>query len=70
MVNRATVTEDGGRASSGIDFFRCPAFLEAEGVTHTIEIGEGNGRITGPLVAREIPGGGLDASSPYGYPGF
>ena len=31
MVNRATVTEDGGRASSGIDFFRCPAFLEAEG---------------------------------------
>ena len=46
MVNRATVTEDGGRASSGIDFFRCPAFLEAEGVTHTIEIGEGNGRIT------------------------
>lgn len=70
MVNRATVTEDGGRASSGIDFFRCPAFLEAEGVTHTIEIGEGNDRIAGPLVAREIPGGGLDATSPYGYPGF
>ncbi|MFZ9669521.1 MAG: GNAT family N-acetyltransferase [Solirubrobacterales bacterium] len=69
-MNRATVTEDGGRASSGIDFFRCPVFLEAEGVTHTIEIGEGNDRIAGPLVAREIPGGGLDATSPYGYPGF
>ena len=61
---------DAGRAASGIDFFRCPAFLEAEGVTDTLEIGEGHDRIAAPLVVREIPGGGRDASSPYGYPGF
>ena len=67
---RATVTGDGGRAASGIDFFRCPAFMEVEGVTHTLEIGEGNDRIAAPLVVSEIPGGGLDATSPYGYPGF
>ena len=66
----ATLTADRGRAASGIDFFRCPAFLEVEGVTHTLEIGEGHDRIAAPLVVREIPGGGLDATSPYGYPGF
>lgn len=66
----ASLTADGGRAASGIDFFRCPAFLEVEGVTHTLEIGEGHDRIAAPLVVREIPDGGLDATSPYGYPGF
>ena len=66
----AAVKDDGGRAASGIDFFRCPAFLDVEGATHTLEIGEGNDRIAAPLVVREIPGGGRDASSPYGYPGF
>ena len=66
----ATLSEDEGRAASGVDFFRCPAFMGVEGVTHTLEIGEGHDRIAAPLVVREIPGGGIDATSPYGYPGF
>jgi hypothetical protein len=67
----AALLEDGGAAaSSSDDLFRHPGFLAAEGTTHTLRI-EGEGRTTLiPLVVREIPGAeGLDAISPYGYPG-
>ena len=37
---KARLIEDGGAAASEAGhFFRSPAFLEAEGVTHTVEIG-------------------------------
>jgi len=64
----AELLADRGAAAAEEEFFRCPEFLEAEGVTHTLRIGP----LAAPLVVREIPGGGglLDAVSPYGYPGF
>ncbi|MGZ5312635.1 MAG: GNAT family N-acetyltransferase [Solirubrobacterales bacterium] len=59
--------EDAGEAASSEEFFRCPEFLAAEGVTHSLLVGEA---IAAPLIVREIPGEGLrDAISPYGYPG-
>ncbi len=72
MSLRAELIEDGGAAASDEDeFFRCAAFLEAEGATHSLLIeGEGGGGLRAPLIVREIPGGGIDAVSPYGYPGF
>lgn len=72
MVARAELIEDGGRAASGPDFFRCPEFLEAERATHSLVIDSGEARVAAPLVVREIPGHGeaLDGTSPYGYPGF
>ena len=67
----ARLLEDRGAAASDeAEFFRCPAFLEAEGVTHSLVIEGGGGSLVAPLVVREIPEGGIDASSPYGYPGF
>lgn len=63
----AKLVEDEGEAASSEEFFRCPEFLAAEGVSHTLLIGEA---IAAPLIVREIPGEGLrDAISPYGYPG-
>jgi hypothetical protein len=64
--------EDGGEsAASGEDFFRSPAFLGVEGVTHSLVIdGGGDPFLAAPIVVREIPNGGIDAASPYGYPGF
>lgn len=72
VAPRAELIEDGGRAASGPDFFRCPEFLAAEETTHTLVIETGGARLAAPLIVREIPtpGAGLDASSPYGYPGF
>jgi hypothetical protein len=61
------LVEDEGEAAFSEEFFRSPEFLAAEGVTHTLLIGEA---IAAPLIVREIPGEGLrDAISPYGYPG-
>ena len=70
MVARAELIEDRGRAASGPDFFRCPEFLAAEETTHSLVIETEGARLAAPLVVREIPGGGIDATSPYGYPGF
>lgn len=70
MVGQATLLEDGGTAATGPSFFRCPEFLEAEGVTHSLVIETDRARMATPVLVREIPGGGLDAHSPYGYPGF
>jgi hypothetical protein len=61
------VADQGAAAASSSDFFRSPEFTAAEGVTHTLRIGDA---IAAPLIARTIPESGLlDAISPYGYPG-
>ncbi|MEX1220095.1 MAG: GNAT family N-acetyltransferase [Solirubrobacterales bacterium] len=67
----ARLIEDGGAsASTEAEFFRCAAFLEAENVSHSLVIESETGSLRAPLVVREIPDGGIDATSPYGYPGF
>jgi hypothetical protein len=76
----AELIADGGlAASSSSEFFRSPEFFEAEGVTHSLVVApseSGSGAVPGesglaaPLIVREIPDGGIDAVSPYGYPGF
>jgi hypothetical protein len=65
---KATLVADGGAAASDEDnFFRSPAFLEAEGATHTIDVG---GALELPVIVRSIDGSErVDAISPYGYPG-
>lgn len=73
-VGEAPVAEllaDGGAAAAGKEFFRSRPFLEAEGVTHTLRIAAAGGELLAPLLVREIPDAeGLDAVSPYGYPGL
>lgn len=63
----AELVADRGAAAAGPEFFRCSAFLLAEGVTHSLVIG--GGRIVLPVIRREVSGVGHDAISPYGYPG-
>lgn len=65
---KARLIEDGAEgASDEVEFFRSPAFLEAEGATHTLEIGD---ELRIPLIVRPIEGADRrDAISPYGYPG-
>jgi hypothetical protein len=67
----ADLIADGGAAASDPnEFFRSPQYLQAEGVTHTIEVQGGPEPLRLPAIAREIEGDGrLDAISPYGYPG-
>jgi hypothetical protein len=67
---RAHLIEDGGAAASDPgQFFRSPAFLDAEGVTHTVAI-EGETELRLPVIVRPIESGDRrDAISPYGYPG-
>jgi hypothetical protein len=67
----AELIADGGEAAASNEFFRSRPFLAAEGVTHTLRVaGEGT-ELLAPLIVREVPGGGgLDAISPYGYPGI
>jgi hypothetical protein len=67
----AELLADGGAAAATDDLFRCRAFLDAEGVTHTLRIDAGGPVLSAPLVVREIPGTErVDAVSPYGYPGL
>jgi hypothetical protein len=72
----AELLPDRGEAAAGEDFFRSRAFLDAEGVTHTLRIsiedgGEGSGELFAPLIVRQIgEGPETDAISPYGYPGL
>lgn len=65
----ATLTPDGGDSAAQPDeFFRSPAFLAAEGVTHSLQFGAGGP--VAPVIVREIPDSdSVDAISPYGYPG-
>jgi Acetyltransferase (GNAT) domain len=67
---RARLIEDGGLAASDPEqFFRSPAFLGAEGTTHTLAI-EGPPELRLPVIVRPIEGSERhDAISPYGYPG-
>lgn len=70
---RAELIEDRGEAAAGDDFFRSRPFLDAEGVTHTLRIAAEDAELLAPLIVREIPplaDPGLDAISPYGYPGI
>lgn len=70
MSASAELIEDGGAAASGVEFFRSPEFLAAEGATHTLRIDAGERELLAPLVVRQIPSAdALDAVSPYGYPG-
>jgi hypothetical protein len=68
---QASLIEDGGAAAADPqEFFRSPAFLAAEGVTHTVALeGEGSA-VRLPVIVRPIGAGEhRDAISPYGYPG-
>jgi hypothetical protein len=70
FVARAELLADEGAAASSGEFFRSAQYLVAEHATHTLRIDAGDALLVAPLIVREIPGGaGLDAVSPYGYPG-
>ena len=68
MSHTARLIEDLGlEASDDENFFRSAEFLAAEGVTHTLAIGD---VMRLPVIVREIEDvGRVDAISPYGYPG-
>lgn len=67
---RVELIADAGMAAGEPEhFFRSPEFLAAEGVTHTLLAEAGGSSLAMPLVVRDIPGGGVDAGSPYAYPG-
>jgi hypothetical protein len=66
----AELIADRGAAAESEEFFRSRPFLDAEGVTHTLRITAGELELVAPLIVREIPAGGADAISPYGYPGI
>jgi hypothetical protein len=67
----AELLADHGEAAAGREFFRSRPFLDAEAVTHTLRIIAGDTELLAPLIVREIPDeGGIDAVSPYGYPGL
>lgn len=70
QLARAELLADGGAAAAADELFRCPPFLEAEGVTHTMRLSSPERIALVPLIVREIEGSELcDAVSPYGYPG-
>jgi hypothetical protein len=66
----AELLADGGDAAREDEFFRSEQFLAAEGVTHTLRLPGAGADLFAPVQVREIPAGGLDATSPYGFPGF
>jgi GNAT acetyltransferase-like protein len=68
---KALLIEDGGEAAADAEqFFRSPAFLAAEGVTHTVTVDAGTDQLQLPAIVRTIDSGERrDATSPYGYPG-
>jgi Acetyltransferase (GNAT) domain len=81
----AELLEDGGEAAVADDFFRSRPFFDAEGVTHTLRIDAAGVELLAPLIVSEIPPStvrsgdstsrsgpvvtGIDAVSPYGFPG-
>jgi hypothetical protein len=65
----AELIADRGAGAESDDFFRSRPFYDAEGVTHTLRIDDGD-ELAIPLLVNEIPDSRLsDAISPYGYPG-
>jgi hypothetical protein len=70
LTGRAELLEDRGEAASCEEFFRSRAFMDAEGVTHTLRFESGEAELLAPVIVREIGDGPeVDAISPYGYPG-
>jgi hypothetical protein len=70
VTARAVLIEDRGAAAETPDFFRSRAFLDAEGVTHTLRVEARDATAALPMIVREIPDSDRqDAISPYGYPG-
>lgn len=70
MAATASLVADGGEAAASEEhFFRDPAYLLAEGATHTIRVEGDDGTALIPVEVRDVEGGGRDAISPYGYPG-
>jgi hypothetical protein len=68
-VKARLIEDEGAGASDAQQFFRSEPFLEAEAVTHTLEI-SGEPELRLPLIVRSIEGTDrIDAISPYGYPG-
>lgn len=56
------------------DFYHLPAYvalsaLQERGRPCALRVTHGGRTMLLPLLVREIPGGGFDATSPYGYPG-
>jgi Acetyltransferase (GNAT) domain len=71
VTPRAELIADRGEAAESEEFFRSRPFLDAEGVTHTMRIEAGDAELLAPLIVRDIPASErIDATSPYGYPGF
>jgi len=69
-IATAELLADRGAAATADELFRSPAFLEAEGATHTLRLSSPGRTAQVPLIVREIDGSELlDAVSPYGYPG-
>jgi hypothetical protein len=67
VTHTARLIEDLGVEASDTEFFRSAEFFAAEGVTHTLAIGDA---MRLPVIVREIEGERrIDAISPYGYPG-
>ncbi|HEX8853958.1 MAG TPA: hypothetical protein VF752_00005, partial [Thermoleophilaceae bacterium] len=67
MRLEAAIVPDRGALAVTDDFFRSRELYDAEGVSHTLGVGDS---MVAPLVVREIEGEPLhDAVSPYGYPG-
>ncbi|MFL5827218.1 MAG: GNAT family N-acetyltransferase, partial [Thermoleophilaceae bacterium] len=67
MHLEAALVPDRGALAVTNDFFRSRELYDAEGVSHTLGVGDA---MVTPLVVREIDGELLrDAVSPYGYPG-
>jgi hypothetical protein len=56
------------------DFYHEPSYValcaaQEDGTPRAVHVTDGRSAMLLPLVVRPIPGGGLDATSPYGYPG-
>ena len=56
------------------DFYHLPAYaalcaVQERGVPRALHVAGDGHEMLLPLIVREIPGGGIDAASPYGYPG-
>jgi Acetyltransferase (GNAT) domain len=67
VTHTARLIGDLGAEASDVEFFRSTAFLAAEGVTHTLAIGDS---LHLPVIVRPIESTEqVDAISPYGYPG-
>ena len=70
-IGAAELIEDRGEAAVEPEqFFRSREFFDAEGVTHTMLLSDGDSWVALPLLARAIPGSERrDGISPYSYPG-